>query len=352
MKTNFTKKLLLLLLALVASLSSFAQYAPGDTVKYKLNIPINAESVTWMYNDTAFVPTKIDSSFYMNQPIYKSGYIWYQYKITPTKSETIVQDTLAYIHIYGQPSFTVKLNKDTVYGDESAIAYFTYKDTLDIDNPIDSTILSLNPGLNIITLVKGNKFAKDSVTIKIRMIPTFKINKLGYYTVTNNSTEVYSYTTGNVQEVNTLANKPLFLFIVSNAKDVINAGGIVKFNWNLAGLLVPDTITISQDSIKLNTCPAGKYNFNCIINTNNKDMIASFNIVSDFPTNNVHIQSQKEVYCVNNTIFNTISGDLYVYNMLGKLVIKKACAETDQTQIPKGIYVCVLNGKSYKIVSQ
>lgn len=353
MKMNFTKKILFLLLTLVVSLSSFAQYAPGDTVKYKLDIPIGVESVTWMYNDTAFTPTKIDTSFYMEQPVYKSGYIWYQYQITPVvKSATVVSDTLAYIHVYNKPSFTIKLNKDTVYGDEPAIAYFTYKDTLDIDDPVDSAILSLNPGLNTITFVKGNKFAKDSVTVNIRMIPYLKIEKLGYYTITKDNTEVYNYINNTMQEVTTLANKPLSLFIVSNAKDVIEAGGIVKFNWNLSGLLVPDTITVSRDSVKLKTCPPGKYNFNCIINTNKKDMIVSFNVTSDFPTNNINIQKPKDLYCIENTIFNTAPGDLYVYNMLGKLVTKKTCAETDQTQIPKGIYVCVLNGKSYKIVSQ
>ena len=213
---NNMKKILLSLLIMVVSLPIFAQYAPGDTVTYKLSNSLPIESVTWMYNDTAFTPVKIDAAFYMQQPIYKSGYIWYQYQVTPvTKTETIVKDTLAYIHIYNKPSFTVKLNKDTVYGDEPAIAYFTYKDTLDIDNPVDSTILSLNPGLNTISFVKGNKFAKDTVTINVRMIPVLKIDKIGYYTILQDKTETYNYVNSTSQEVNTLANRPLTLLIVS-----------------------------------------------------------------------------------------------------------------------------------------
>lgn len=351
---NNMKKILLSLLIMVVSLPIFAQYAPGDTVTYKLSNSLPIESVTWMYNDTAFTPVKIDTAFYMQQPIYKSGYIWYQYQVTPvTKTETIVKDTLAYIHIYNKPSFTVKLNKDTVYGDEPAIAYFTYKDTLDIDNPVDSTILSLNPGLNTISFVKGNKFAKDTVTINVRMIPVLKIDKIGYYTILQDKTETYNYVKNSTsQEVNTLANRPLTLLIVSNAKDVIKAGGTVKFNWNLAGLLVPDSITVSEDSLKLVTCPEGKYNFNCIINTNKNNMAVSFNVKSDFPTNSTNLIKQVEVYCVGNTIFTTARGDLYVYNMLGQLVVKKHVEPNSQTNVPSGINVCVLNGKTYKVISK
>ena len=53
------------------------------------------------------------------------------------------------------------------------------------------------------------------------MIPILKIDKIGYYTILQDKTETYNYVNSTSQEVNTLANRPLTLLIVSNAKDVI-----------------------------------------------------------------------------------------------------------------------------------
>lgn len=193
-------------------------------------------------------------------------------------------------------------------------------------------------------------------TRSITLYPQFTISNVIYTAVTKPEyTETGDKVTKTVEgntNVEVLNHDSVTITVSTNIKETIKPTS-VKYSWNKDGKLLPDGVNTKNNQLII-----PEYNketmdgvYNCHITANDVTLITTFNVTSSFPTANESISNNEFSIVTDKNLLTITSKDksIKVINSTGNVLFNKVSSYVN-LNLPTGVYIVIVDGKSHKIL--
>lgn len=358
-----------------------------DGVKY-----LHSESVpeNWFNVDFEGAPKPRTITIFNAHTIAGTRSITDVYGTFYTKEDlaTSILDTVAVLHISKEldgDDFTFGYSgKGNTYrvGDTVEVSVSRAADVLELDiqnfalasiDGKDTTILAVSDSskiiyvtdeelnnVNVQVIAYNNRgYVASDTKRKLTVLPTFRITSLVYGISRGNSTYILEGEAPSI-EVPALKGDSLTLTLNTNVKE---GDYSVQYSWNKDGNALPDSILLLgnvNNKLKCNTLSFPKVSdvlfgtYNCIVvDSETKEVLgeASFIVTNANPTANESIAPNTKIKILGDRIEANGTGDLIIYNALGKFIKMEYVNRQKQISISnleKGIYFITFDGVKSK----